>query len=189
MLMKLMSELVDGVMVALMLLGATGCRHVPEPAATGRSSFAFVDASNAAASSATATPVEPKSGDYFTEARPTQILATPVYPPKALTARLGMTTVGVRVTVDKTGRVSDIGPSLLAVSIPTKFHAEFQEAVRAAVTQWRFFPAQTFHVEVTRDAAGELQISETKRENAETYLDLAFTFTASGAVLGGMTGK
>jgi TonB family protein len=189
MLMRLKSKLVDGMMIALMLLVAAACHHASEPTATGRSSFAFVDASNAAASSATATAVEPKSGDYFTEARSTQILATAIYPAKALAAKLGMTTVGVRVTIDKNGRVSDIGPSLLAVSIPTKFDADFQEAVRAAVVQWRFFPAQTFHVDVTRDATGELQISETKRENAETYFDLAFTFTASGAVLGGMTGK
>ncbi len=187
--MRLADKLPHGTAMAVVLLVASGCRHVSERTAAGRSAFTFVESQNGAASSATVTAVEPKSGDYFTEARPIQILATPVYPPKALAAKLGMTTVGVRVTIDKSGRVSDIGPSLLAVSIPTKFDAEFQEAVRAAVTQWRFFPAQTFHADVTKDATGELQITESKRENAETYFDIAFTFTASGAVRGGMKEK
>ena len=132
---------------------------------------------------------EPKSGDYFTEARPIAPLATPVYPARALAAKVGLTTVGVHVVVDKTGRVSDIGPSLLAVSIPTRFDADFQAAVRAAVNQWRFFPAQNYRVEVTKDAAGVLDINETRRENTETYFDLVFTFLTNGAVLGATPGK
>ncbi len=73
-----------------------------------------------------------KTGDYYREALSIMPLTTPVYPARALAAKAGMMVVGVRVTVDKDGRVSDVAPSLLAVSNPTKFDAEFQAAVRGS---------------------------------------------------------
>ena len=90
--------------------------------------------------------------------------------------------VAVHITVTRTGCVGDVGPSLRAVSIPNRFDAEFQQSVRAALAQWRFEPAQSYHLEVTKTAAGEPTYHETLRKNAETYFDLVFTFTASGKV-------
>ena len=130
-----------------------------------------------------------KTGDYYQEAKPVMPLVTPVYPAKALAAKAGMTVVGVHVTVDKEGRVTDVGPSLLAVSIPTRFDAEFQTAVRAAVAQWRFRPAMTYHIEVVNPPGGETYQRVTDQQSVETVFDLAFTFTSTGTVLGGAPEK
>jgi len=171
------------------VLVTSGCRQMVVPADTAGSSFAFVDGPEAAAVRAPMAAEEVRSGDYFTDARPIEPLAMPVYPARALAAKAGRTMIGVRITVDATGRVSDVGPSILAVSIPTRFDEDFQAAVRAAVRQWRFRPAQSYHVEVTKTAGGEPDIQVTRRENAETYFDVSFTFTAAGTVLGGAPGK
>lgn len=175
---------VSGLTVTVLLV-LGGCRQAPAPVDTGRSSFAFVDGPESTAAKAPVTAEEVKSGDYFTEARPIDPLTKPVYPAKALAAKVGMTTVGVRITVDATGRVSDVGPSVLAVSIPSRFDEEFQAAVRAAVSQWRFSPAQRYRVEVTKLPNGEPEFHVTRREYVETYFDVSFTFTASGEVLTG----
>ncbi len=180
------------IVAVLGLCVLSGCQHAaPEAPAIGRSSFRFVE-ERAPAGSATAsvTVEEPKSGDYFQEARPIEPLAQPVYPPKALAAKAGFTTVGVRIDVDREGRVTDVGPSLVALSIPSRFDEEFQDAVRAAVLQWRFRPAQRYHIEVGKNPAGEPEYHQTSRENTETYFDVSFTFTADGTVLSGpATGK
>jgi ABC-type lipoprotein release transport system permease subunit len=88
----------------------------------------------------------------------------------------------VHITVTRTGYVVGVGPSLRAVSIPNRFEAEFQQAVLAALAQWRFEPAQTYHIEVARTATGEPICRETLRRKAVTDFDLVFTFTASGKV-------
>lgn len=184
--MDLLNMPVNGMMMAATLLVAAGCRQVPVTPDPGRSSFAFVEG---AGDRAAVTVEEAKSGDYFTDARPIEPLTPPVYPARALAAKAGRVMVGVKITVDATGRVTDVGPSVLALSIPTRFDDDFQEAVRAAVLQWRFRPAQSYHVEVTRVAGGEPELRVTRREYAETYFDVSFTFTAAGTVLGGTPGK
>ena len=110
--------------VLVILLLRAGCQQVAVPADTGQSSFRFVERADAVAGKATVTAETLKTGDYYTEAKPIMPLVTPVYPAKALAAKAGLTVVGVHVTVDKEGRVSDVGPSLLAVSIPTRFDVE-----------------------------------------------------------------
>lgn len=173
-------------MPCVTLLLAMGCEHAPVPPDTGGSSFSFVQPPPAAASRAVAAePKEPTSIEHYREAMPVRPLATPAYPPKALAAKAGKVTIGVKITVDATGRVADIGPSLLAVTIPSRFDAEFQEAVRAAVAQWRFRPAETFRLEtVTMPEGGSYQRMIDHR-NVETSFDLSFTFTATGTVPGG----
>jgi hypothetical protein len=84
--------------------------------------------------------------------------------------------------VDVDGVVTDIRPSLLAVSIaPPAFVAEFREAVELAVRQWRFKPARLERIEtVTRE--GKTYPLWAGSENVEAEFDLAFTFTTSGRV-------
>jgi hypothetical protein len=164
----------------LLATGLVGGCHPPfrpQEAATGGSSVRFLE--EPASSNSVAVEVgEMKTGDYFQDARPIEPLALPIYP---RTAR-GSATVAVRITVTSTGRVSEVAPSLRAVSIPNRFDAEFQQAARAALAQWRFAPAQSCHLEVTKNAAGEPVYHETLRENVETSFDLVFSFTASGEV-------
>lgn len=178
------------VLLAVALWLSAGCRHGTAAADTGTSSFAFVQPPPAAASRAVAEePKEPTSIEHYREARPVRPLATPAYPPAALAGKAGQVTIGVKITVDATGRVADIGPSLLAVTLPGRFDAEFQEAVRAAVAQWRFRPAETFRLENVPLPGGGSYQRMIDHRNVETSFDLSFTFTATGAVPGGGAAK
>ncbi len=77
--------------------------------------------------------------------------------------------------------VTEIVPSMVAISTPGPFANDFLEAVQAALKQWRFSPARIEHVEsvqtpqVTYD-----RVAST--EKLEAHFDLSFTFTASGGV-------
>jgi TonB family protein len=115
-------------------------------------------------------------------AQPILPLAAPVYPPVALKARAGMATVGVRITVDPTGRVENVQPSLALVTIPAAFAAEFQAAVEEAVKQWRFRPAEFRQLELVKDPGGDFQ-RVVKRENVAWAFDVEFTFNVTGDVL------
>lgn len=162
----------------------TGCRHAPvEAAGAGASSFAFVErpAAPPPARTVTTEPVEQRLLEEYREARPVYPLANPVYPPRALKARAGRATVGVRITVDVTGRVSDVAPSMLVFSTPGPFSDEFREAVEAAVRQWRFRPAEIEKIEFVQTPA--LSYSRiVGRQKVEAQLDVAFNFTATGGV-------
>ncbi len=168
----------------LVLLAMTGCRHAPAVSpATGASSFAFVErpAGPPPARAVTAEPVEQKPIEEYREARPVYPLANPVYPPRALKARAGRATVGVRITVDVTGRVSDVAPSMLVFSTPGPFAEDFRAAVETAVLQWRFRPAEIEKLEfVKTPTVSYNRITSTQK--VETQLDVAFNFTATGGV-------
>jgi hypothetical protein len=178
-------------LVAIALFGG-GCRHVPTPPSdTGASSFRFVDE----------PPVPPRKGkvtegsngpiveEHFIDAEPILPLAMPVYPPHALAAKAGLVTIGVKILVDTDGRVSEVAPSMLTFSTPTRYSDEFDQAVETAVRQWRFHPAQQYALRIFRSGEGGGPPKELHREKTETYFDLAFTFTASGKVLQGSSVK
>lgn len=174
-----------------LVLAAAGCRHVPQdPPSVGRSSFAFADEptappKNAVVSEGKAT----RAPNDFREATPIYPLLNPVYPAKALSKKAGLVTVGVRVTVDAAGRVTDVGPSLLVFSTPGPFADDFMTAVRVAVLQWRFLPAEIEQIEWVQPPGMEPYSRVLSTEKTETHFDLAFTFTATGKVLGGADGK
>jgi hypothetical protein len=187
---------VGGSRVRLLLLANAlfvgGCRHLPTPPSdTGASSFRFVEE----------PPVPPQKGnvtegsngpiieEHFIDAEAIPPLAMPVYPAHALAAKAGLVTIGVKISVDTDGHVSDVSPSLLTFSTPTRYSDEFDEAVRVAVSQWRFHPAQRYTMRIFRTDEGGGPPKELHREKTETYFDLAFTFTASGKVLSGASIK
>ncbi|MEO6992052.1 MAG: hypothetical protein ABI273_00360 [Lacunisphaera sp.] len=174
----------------LLLAGAlfvSGCRQLPTQPDSGSSSFRFVDGPPASPLKGKVT--EGSNGpiivEHYIEAEPILPVAMPVYPAHALAAKAGLVTIGVKISVDADGHVSNISPSLLTFSTPTRYSDEFDEAVRVAVSQWRFHPAQRYSMRIFRTAEGGGPPKETPRENTETYFDLAFTFTASGKVLSG----
>ena len=105
----------------------------------------------------------------------------PVYPKPALAAKAGRNVVGVHVTVDPTGRVSEVRLSMLVFSTPGPFASDFRDAVEAAVRQWQFTPARAEYFEIVHE--GEATYNRvTGSENVETEFDLAFTFQPDGTV-------
>lgn len=165
----------------------SGCRHAPQPLATveGRSAFRFVEAPDTSTAGTTAAMAEgPRQPvDVLVTAEPIDPLAIPVFPATALGKLSVPALVGVRITIDARGRVSDVGSSLRALSTPGPFADAFREAVEVALAQWRFTPAEKRHMVPGR--GGPLQEDYwviTSAEKTETALDVAFTFTTTGDV-------
>ncbi len=171
----------------LCLLLLIGCGHTgTESAGTGVSSFTIIEAGRAATDSKiiVGDVGEPSPGKYnqdYNPAAPLKGQPLPVYPARALKAKAGAATVGVRVTVDKAGRVTEIGPSLLVFNTPGPWAEDFLEAVKEAVRQWKFRPAEILQVE-RAEAPGLSYNRIARREPVESQIDLAFTFTATGGV-------
>jgi TonB family protein len=115
-------------------------------------------------------------------AQPIPPLAKPIYPAVALAARADAAFVGVRITVDAEGRVSDVRQSLASLTMPSPFAAEFRAAVEAAVTQWRFRPAELVHLELVKDSGGDF-MRVTGREKIDWSFDVEFAFNRTGDVL------
>lgn len=182
------SEIIFGTVVILSVF-TSGCRHAQAPVMAGRSSFALVRPPPPPPSKI--SPSEAKApvnnAEYF-EAQPIYPLIMPVYPSTALAAKAGWATVGVKVTVDSTGRVTDIRPSMVAFSTSSPFAEEFLKAVEVALRQWKFRPAESREREYVqnKDIA---YYRVTKSEAVETEFDLMFTFTPAGGVQQGTTGK
>lgn len=167
------------------ILWGSGCKHMPRGAAYGSSSFRVVEPPRPPPPQGSGEAIEPVNRANYREAQAIHPLVMPVYPPRALATQAGAAVIGVRVTVDSSGVVADIRPSLLAVSVtPTKFADDFREAVEVAVRQWRFAPARVHYLE--RVTEGEFTYERVMRtEMIEAEFDLAFTFTPAGKVEAG----
>lgn len=171
--------------VALMFVGA-GCQHRRAAVAappTGRIGFEFLEPRAMTTREATVSLQVGTPMPMVSPARPIEPLPKPEYPPKALAAHAGFATVGVRLTIDTTGRVSSVDSSLRFFSSPNPWSEEFRAAVDAAVSRWRFRPAQRVMVERVKDADGADDLAVRDSEPAEWVCDVAFTFTETGQVL------
>ena len=167
-------------MLLVAVFAVVGCQH--QPAARGTSSFEVVKPPAVQASGT--TDMEPAAASMidFREAEAIRPLLMPVYPAAALKAKAGRAQVGVRVSVETSGRVGDISSSLLAVSTPGPFAPAFRDAVETAVRQWRFRPAQIIQQELAPLPGGGSYKRVTQREPTEAQFDLVFTFTETGKV-------
>lgn len=116
-------------------------------------------------------------------ASPIQPLAKPVYPPSALGRETMPVVVGIRITVDATGRVSDTRASLAVISTPTPRAEEFRAAAEAALAQWRFRPAELRRFAPTTDLTGAPAWALVGREKTDCTLDVSFVFQATGEVV------
>jgi hypothetical protein len=171
------------VLLGLTLLAAAGCRHVPVKD-TGRSGVSFVEPPPAPPpKNVELSTTEQTQRMQYNEARPLKPLAMPVYPPKALAAKAGWNTVGVKITVGVDGRVTNIRPSVLAMSTPGRFADDFLAAVEVALRQWKFVPAEIQQIEPIPGLDRPVN-RITGREPTEAEFDLSFTFTADGQVQG-----
>ena len=162
----------------------SACRHAPARRTEGESSFRFVEPPAAPPPKAKISAGEAMPAVQTINAQPILPLTMPVYPPTALTARAGAVTIGVHLTVDAEGRVSDVRPSLMTLTMPSPFAAEFQAAAETAVAQWRFRPAEIRHLELVKDQGGDFQ-RVTGREKIEWTFDVEFAFRLSGDVQAG----
>jgi hypothetical protein len=182
-----MTSKVVGLLLAMLL---AGCRHAPGP--TGQSSFRVVEQppDRTPPPKSDAKPVQPTSLEQYREASVQEkTIVLPVYPSRALAAKAGAAQVGVRIMVDDEGRVVDVRPSLLAITItPPGFRQDFELAVETAVRQWKFHPAKIQHVEIVTEK-GFTYSRVTRTEMSEAEFDLAFTFTPSGKVEAGTSAK
>ena len=168
------------------ILGGVGCKHAPWGEVRGSTSFRVVEPRRPPPPPASDKEmVEPVKRSIYRDAEAIHPLVMPVYPAAALAARAGAATVGVRVTVDAGGAVTEVRPSMLAVTLtPPEFAEAFRDAVEVAVRQWKFAPARVLYLE--RRTEGEFThdwVAHTEMIEAE--FDLAFTFTPSGKIEAG----
>jgi TonB family protein len=118
-------------------------------------------------------------------AEPIPPLAQPTYPRTALAKQTIPVTVGVRITVDAEGRVADVRPSMLALSIAGGSATEFERAVEEALAQWRFKPAEAQHLVPKTDTAGNEFWQVTRAEKTTWTFDVSFAFSPGGDVRAG----
>jgi hypothetical protein len=173
-----------------LLLGlaiASGCHHAPAPRIDGTSSFTFVEPPPPPSA-----PPKPQgeAGDgprppveMMLLAVPIQPLAKPVYPTVALGREDRPVLVGVRITIDATGRVASVRTSLAALSTPTSLADEFRGAVEEALTQWRFRPAELRRLAPINDTNGTGAWTLLSREPTDCIFDVSFVFQATGEVV------
>jgi hypothetical protein len=105
-------------------------------------------------------------------------LAKPVYPADALAAKAGECVVYATIIIDSTGTVSEVRPSWQRMNIPGRFSDQFFEAIRKAVSRWKFEPARNEYYQKHPD--GYLTYVSTEMIAAQT--DIKFTFEESGKV-------
>jgi len=168
----------------LAIFTLAGCQHTAT-VETGTSSFKVVESPAAPPpKSGGKVSVEPTNRAQYRDAIVYEkSIVLPVYPEKALAARAGGAQVGVHLVIDTQGRVSDVRPSMVAVTIaPAEFTAAFQLAVEAAVRQWLFKPARVEYVETITGKNGFTYARVDRTETVEAEVDLSFTFSATGKV-------
>lgn len=119
----------------------------------------------------------------FQSANPAQAeLALPVYPQAMLGTAHAWAVIGIRITIDAHGAVTDTSLSPMVPSLPGSPAPAFLEAVQTATAQWRFHPAAYIVETYSRTPSGSLDWKITGVEPSESVTDLRFTFTGAGQV-------
>jgi hypothetical protein len=163
------------VLLVVAVCFASGCARTAQTV-----SFKFVRPAGLPAGAVDDQKIEIKRGEtVFVDARPIEPLAEPGYPP-GFSLRAGETlTLVVRIVVGADGRVEDVRKSLADFSLPSAFSEQCLDAVKAAVAQWRFEPAQLAVVQPQPNGR-PLIVSSTPTERP---FEIAFTFSSSGRVV------
>lgn len=169
---------------AALVLAASSCRHVHPVTVSGQTAFQFVDSARTTKADVADALPENSPTPMIEAARPIEPLSKPAYPARALAAHAGVSTVGVRLTIDPQGHVSAVDSSLRYISTPGKWAEEFRAAVEAAVMEWRFRPARIVVVERVKAGDGTDDFVIRRTEPSEWTCDVAFTFTEAGGVVG-----
>ena len=146
--------------------------------ASGSASVVLVDRANPEGPKSLSKIKITRSMTGFVKPQLIEPLLLPVYPPKALAAHGGTTRIAVTIEIGRDGHVTSVGPSMYEFSTPTKFEAEFSQAIEAAVLQWEFEPGWTVPMEPGPDGSPVLG----EPVASESSLDAVFTFTGAGTV-------
>jgi len=146
--------------------------------ASGSASVVFVDRANPDGPKSFGKIKITKSMTGFVKPQPIEPLTLPAYPARALAAHCGAARFAVSIVIAKDGNVTAVSPSLYEPSTPTKFDADFNRAIEAAVLTWEFNPGWTVPIEPGPDGSPILG----EPEAAESSLDAIFTFTNAGTV-------
>jgi hypothetical protein len=171
------------VLCALATGSGAGCAHASKMPPEGQASFAFVERPVVSKATMAAEPVPRVAGDTVVPAEPVEPLARPVYPRAAVGAQKFPVTIGLRLSVDETGRVAGTSPSLLVFSSGGALSDEFLRAVEEAIAQWRFTPAEERHLVPKTDGLGREFWQVTRAQKTTWAFDVAFTFKPGGGVL------
>jgi hypothetical protein len=154
---------------------AISCTHSAK-----RVSFKFVELAAGPAGAADAERYTITRGEtVFVDAKPIEPLATPIYPTGSPKPSADPVTVVVKFVVGADGRVEEIGRSIADFTVPTPFSGECFEAVKDALAQWRFEPAQIAVVKPQANGR-PLIVSSTPTERR---FEIAVTFSSFGRVV------
>jgi len=168
-------KLCSGIMTVSLLFG--GCRTANN--LQGQAKYEIVDPQGGRPASQISNQVQ--EGNYRVDYNPgyaKRALPKPTYPRDALTARTGNYVVYVTITIDESGHVTNAVRSLNDFALPSRFAADFFNAVQAAVLQWSFVPAHKIYWQ--RGANGEMKYIGA--EPVPRTMELRFTFDALGGV-------
>ena len=164
---------------------AIACRHaLLTPTPVGATTFRFLEPPPSHESSPATDAREDRTPmSVIAAAVPIEPLGQPVYPSRALAAHANAAVVAVQLTIDATGRVTDIGPSFRELTTPGRWEGDFKAAVEAAVKDWRFYPAQRQLVQRAKLRDGSDTLLIRRSEPIESTVDVAFNFAPTGVVL------
>jgi len=160
----------------LIIIILTGCQT--RTSQTGRSRFQVLEPVGTPPASSDKHVVESDRLIDYVPGHIRRPFAQPTYPPSALAAHAGNYEVTVAITIDETGRVSDVVRSLRGLNLPSPYADEFFEAVKTTVSGWKFEPSHQVYYE--RGANGERNYLRT--EAISEMAEIKFTFEASGTV-------
>ena len=146
--------------------------------ASGSASVVFVDRANPEGPRSVGKIKITKSMTGYVKPQPIEPLTLPAYPAMALAARFGAARFAVRIDIARDGHVTAVSRSMTEFSTPTKFDADFDQAIEAAVLTWEFNPGWTVPMEPGPDGSPVLG----EPEAAESSLDAIITFTSAGTV-------
>jgi hypothetical protein len=169
-------------LLSLHALAVVGCHYAPS--AVGKSAFHFVDPQTpkSAARGAVYTLPDDTPQTFVEPAKPVEPLVTPAYPAGALGSSAGPILVGVTLSVDASGNVTDVQQSWKTFTSPGRYESDFRAAVDAAVRQWRFDPAQIQVIQRVQRAGRPDQYVVRRSDPTDWTFEVVFTFNDSGAV-------
>lgn len=158
------------------------CSHLPaRPPTSGQSAVDFVEPPPPASQKSEALLDVSEETARFRAPVILSDLVVPAYPASALVAHAGAATIDVQLTVGIAGQITDVSPNAVDLAVLGRFAAVFEDAIEAAVAQWRFRPAELVHLERGTDPQHSyLRITSTEKVPAQ--LEAKFRFNESGMV-------
>jgi hypothetical protein len=168
--------------LVLLAVVAVGCRPavpakaVPAPAPVTQST-ASVTAKMIADPNAPSVRLPP--GEVYVQPQVMRGNPLPQYPPDLVPLALAPHEVVVRITSNEESRIEDVRASPLGGTTDDAYRVRFEEAVTAAVTRWKVFPAEIRKMKDGPDVDGDGKPDYTiavGRKILKSFFDISFRF-------------